>query len=164
MRRLHERKHPRRRSYDYMQPGAYFVTFLTHARKPILGELVQRGVLLTDAGRIVELRFAAVAARFEGVAIDTYVVMPDHVHALVVLSSTPNRTVNLSQVVGWVKQRAARAINSSNAGSAARIWHCSFHDIIIKDASAFVRIRHYISANPARAWRETQLRHNRSHR
>jgi putative transposase len=144
---------PRRRSYNYTQPGAYFVTIVTHLRTPVLGAVVADGVSLTWAGLAVQQCWVNVQERFCDVTVDTFVVMPDHVHAIVVLSLSDNRTVGLSQVVGWVKQRASRQINAPmRALPPSPLWQRGFHDRIISDADAFTRARRYIIANPARAW------------
>jgi REP-associated tyrosine transposase len=159
MRSGHPRKRPRWAAYDYTQPGAYFVTAVTRDRRPFLGKIWRGGVVLTERGRIVERWWLAAANRFPGVAIDALVVMPDHVHAIVVLSLTPSRTVGLSQVVGWVKQRASREINLTfpDARDSA-IWQYSFHDRIIRDAHALRCIRRYIALNPVAAWRAGRWR------
>jgi putative transposase len=157
MREFCSRVHPRWRSHDYAQPGAYFVTTITHHRRRILGLVTERGVLLTEAGRIAHRWCSAVADRFPGVVIDTFVVMPDHVHAIVVLARTPRRTVDVSQVVGWIKQRAAREIAAAGLLNPP-IWQRSFHDRIIRDADALVCIRRYIAANPSVAWAERRYR------
>ena len=150
---LPSRKHPRWRLHDYALPGSYFVTTITHRRRCILGAVTARGIALSTAGSIVHKWWAAASHRFPGATIDTFVVMPDHVHAIVVLSRTPDRTVGLSQVVGWAKQRSAREINALSHGPQPPIWQASFHDRIIRDADAVVRVRRYIVANPAKAWR-----------
>ena len=151
MRTIYSRIHPRRRSYDYGLPGSYFVTTITHERKPVFGILRSGGVALSASGEIATRFWSAVPPRFAGVTIDTFVVMPDHVHAIVSLSADPNRTATLSQVVGWAKQRTAREIHLIKGEAAVRIWQRSFHERIIRDADEFKRIRRYITANPERA-------------
>ena len=157
MRQFHSRVHPRWRSYDYTQPGAYFATTITHHRRRTLGRVTDRGVLLSQAGLIVHRWCGAVTDQFPGVSIDTFVVMPDHVHLIVILAHTPRRTAGLSQVVGWIKQRAAREIVVAGLGDLP-IWQRSFHDSIVRDAEALVRIRRYIAANPSVAWAKGRYR------
>ena len=156
MPKFHSRTHPRWKSYDYTRSGVYFVTTITHDRRPILGIATQRGIVLTSAGRIVDQCWRMVSDQFKGVVIDQFVVMPDHVHAIVVLLSTPDRTVNLSDVIGWTKGRAAREISAQPSPPAGPIWQRSFHDRIVRNAEALARIRNYVVANPARAWNEAR--------
>lgn len=151
MQSLCERTHPRRKSYDYHLPGSYFVTAITYRRTPLFGRLNPYGVTLSNEGRIVEHSWRAVPSRFDGVTMDALVVMPDHVHAIVVLSATETRTAALSVVVGWAKRLASRSIRQADAKAPSRIWQRSFHDRIIRDAAHFHQTRLYIWNNPARA-------------
>ena len=71
--------HPRRNSlrlqtYDYSQPGAYFVTIVTHERR-LLFEV-------PEYREIVEHIWAVLSDRIENLALDAYVVMPNHFHGI----------------------------------------------------------------------------------
>lgn len=129
---------------------------VTHERRPILGVPTCRGISLTDAGRIVHRCWIAVADRIDDVLVDEFIVMSDHVHAIVVLQDARDRTVGLSDVVGVVKQRAASEIAALTGGPQPPIWQRSFHDRIIRDAAARECIRGYIVANPSSAWNVIQ--------
>ena len=158
MGQLYSRKHPRWPLHDYASPGAYFVTTITHKRRWILGVPTRRGIALTDAGRIVHRCWATVAEQFDGVLIDALVVMPNHVHAIVVLKDARERTTGLSAVVAAAKQHATREIAALNRGPRPPIWQRSFHDRIIRDVMAWERVRNYIAKNPSRAWSVIQIR------
>ena len=152
---MHEfpvRKHPRWGSYDYSRPGAYFVTTITRDRNPIFGVPTRTGILLTDAGHIVHESWLMVPERFPGVYVDVFVVMPDHVHAIIFRVQTHCRSSNLSQVVGGTKQRATRAIACLAHPCHTPIWQRSFHDRIIRNQDGLIRARNYVNTNPARAW------------
>jgi REP-associated tyrosine transposase len=161
MRQFCSRTHPRWRSYDYAQPGVYFVTTNTRERNPVFGRPTRRGIVLTNAGRAVHHCWLMVPEQFDGVMIDRFVVMPDHVHAIVVLLRTPTRTTSLSQVVGWTKQRTSLDIRAHTPAHTAPIWQRSFHDSIIRNADALNRVRKYITANPSRAWNAIDTRLSR---
>ena len=162
MQKFYSRTHPRWRSHDYMQPGVYFVTTITHRRNPILGAPTRHGILLTETGNTAHRCWLMVPARFDGVLIDRFVVMPDHVHAIVVLLRTPRRTASLSHVVGWTKGRTSLSIHADAAKPRAPIWQRSFHDRIIRNTDALDRVRKYIAANPSRAWRAISARPSRT--
>ena len=149
---FHSRTHPRWQSYDYTRSGVYFVTTIIHERRPILGVVTQRGIVLTPGGRIVDRCWRMVSNQFAGVVVDRFVVMPDHVHAIVVLLATRDRAVDLSRIIGWAKGRAAREIRVLPSPPAAPIWQRSFHDRIIRNAEALAQVRNYVAANPIRAW------------
>jgi REP element-mobilizing transposase RayT len=136
----------------------YFVTTITHNRNPILGVATRRGIALSPAGCTVRRCWLMVPEQFAGVVIDQFVVMPNHVHAIVVLLRRPERTASLSLVVGWTKQRATLDIRAQVPTGGAPIWQRSFHDRIIRDRDALARVRNYINANPSHAWRAGRLR------
>jgi hypothetical protein len=48
------RRSIRLKGYDYTQPGAYFVTLVTHDRECLFGEIVDGEMRLNEAGRMAE--------------------------------------------------------------------------------------------------------------
>ena len=88
-----ERKNLRLRQHDYSAAGAYFVTICVKDRKQILSEVVRPvgvgapddpQISLTEIGRIVERNLLS-SEKIPGVTIDGYVIMPEHIHAMIVL-------------------------------------------------------------------------------
>ena len=71
-------------SWDYSR-GWYFVTISTENKKCFLGHAVNGQVMLSNAGLIAEAEMKAVSSHQSNVIIDRYVVMPNHVHAVVVI-------------------------------------------------------------------------------
>jgi len=82
----HHRRSIRLRGYDYAQPGAYFVTIVVQGRECLFGEVVNGEVMLSDAGRMVERWWTELAHKFPMVTLDAFVVMPNHVHGIIVIS------------------------------------------------------------------------------
>ena len=77
---------PRRlREYDYAQDGAYSVTVCTEWRVHLFGRVVDGGMELNAAGRAVEAVWHELPMHYPHVELDVFVVMPDHVHGIVVL-------------------------------------------------------------------------------
>ena len=71
--------------FDYTRAGAYFVTCCIERRKRILGT-VRCGVMhLSDAGHAVADAWQRLPAHYPHVQLDAFVVMPDHVHGIIVL-------------------------------------------------------------------------------
>ena len=88
---LPKRKPNRPKDFDYSSNGAYFITFCTHERKQTLCQIVgaiheSPEVQLTQLGQIVEDIIAILPDRF-GIKIDTYSIMPNHVHMLIVIDT-----------------------------------------------------------------------------
>ena len=88
---LPQRKATRLKGYDYSSPGVYFITICTQNRKCMLSDLVVGEGLappetrLSEIGRIAEEQILALEERFPPVSIDRYVVMPNHIHILLLL-------------------------------------------------------------------------------
>lgn len=79
------RKSPRKVGYDYSQSGLYFVTICTYKGELIFGDVIDGNIQLTEVGQIAFACWTTVPQHFENVTIDCFVVMPNHVHAIVVL-------------------------------------------------------------------------------
>ena len=76
---------PRRlREYDYAQDGAYSVTVCTDWRTHLFGRVTDGRVELNAVGRIVEKVWHELPEHYPHVELDAFVVMPDHVHGIVV--------------------------------------------------------------------------------
>jgi len=71
--------------YDYRREGAYFVTICTYNRTMLFGSVRNAHVLLTDAGRAVRTCWSAIPQYFPHIALDRFVIMPDHLHAIIVI-------------------------------------------------------------------------------
>jgi len=71
--------------YDYRREGAYFVTICTYNRTMLFGSVRNAHVLLTDAGRAVRTCWSAIPQHFPHIALDRFVIMPDHLHAIIVI-------------------------------------------------------------------------------
>jgi len=85
-----ERKTFHRRSlrlpgYDYSQPGAYFVTVVTHGRACLFGEVVEGEMCLNEFGRIVEAVWFDLPRHYPNVELGAFRIMPNHAHAVIVL-------------------------------------------------------------------------------
>lgn len=158
MRRFHDRIHPRWKECDYRLPGTYFVTTITLERIPLLGALEQGQCVPSPFGEIVRDVWQRVPENVPGVMLDAFVVMPDHIHALIVLPDCNESTpIALSRIVGWAKSRSAHGINLLRGTPGQRVWQTSFHDRIVRDTEALIRIRDYIESNPKRAWNRLTL-------
>ena len=84
-----QRKSPRLRGYDYSQEGAYFVTICTHNRAYLFGDVVNGEMALSNVGEIAQQEIRKIPEYWPGlVDIDMVVVMPNHVHMIVVLVGT----------------------------------------------------------------------------
>ncbi len=81
----HHRRSTRLRGYDYAQVGMYFVTIVTQNRACLFGHVEDNIMQLNDAGRIAESCWLAIPEHFPHVMLDAYIIMPNHVHGIVVI-------------------------------------------------------------------------------
>lgn len=93
----------RLKDYDYKTPGYYFVTFCTYQRTHTLGTINKDVMVLSSPGEITD--------KFPDVSIDTFVIMPNHIHILVGLAvrlSDTSNQADLKDVVQWAKSTTHR--------------------------------------------------------
>ena len=84
------RTSPRHPTYNYSSVGAYFITICTLDKQPYLSNIIDGKVHLTSAGKIVRQNIDAITDHFPHVLIDTYVIMPNHVHMIVCMKHVHN--------------------------------------------------------------------------
>ena len=81
------RKNIRLKDYDYSQGGYYFVTVCTKDRLNLFGDIINGEIQLNEVGMIAESELLKIESRYDNVRIDKYVVMPNHVHMIIVIDS-----------------------------------------------------------------------------
>ncbi len=159
--------------FDYATPGVYFVTICTHGRECILGEISNGGALtLNPCGRAAFDEWCSSAAMREELDLDAFVVMPNHVHGVVVirydihrnnvgatgqsplqqpdyLPRGPARRSLASFIVGY-KGAVTRRINALRKTPGASVWQRNYYERILRNDDELNRARFYIQENPAR--------------
>ena len=175
----HHRRSIRLRGYDYAQAGAYFVTIVTRGRECLFGRVADGQMRLNDAGRIAQdewLRSAVIRPR---VTLDAFVVMPNHIHGIIVLSDDgrgtlqraptdgaltdggpPDRSPTVERfgkptsdsiptIVRLFKSATTKRINEVRATPGVPVWQRNYYEHIVRDCGSMNRIRRYIVDNPA---------------
>jgi REP element-mobilizing transposase RayT len=82
------RRTVRLRGFDYASPGWRFITICTHNRACIFGDLKAGSISLTPIGKIVQRTWAETPNHFPNVGLDEYVIMPNHLHGLLLIEDT----------------------------------------------------------------------------
>lgn len=166
---MNERIKKRRRSlrlpqYDYAQPGAYFITICTQNRVCLFGDAVAGVVHLNSAGQLAATMWHDLPARFAGIEMDAFVVMPNHLHGLIVLkdaqtANTPGAAATaaptIGAVVGAFKSSFTVAYLRGREKAqwpavARRFLQRNYYEHIIRNEAELARVRRYIEENPAR--------------
>ena len=155
----------RLRSHDYGSTGAYFVTLCTCRRERLFGEIVDGDVRLNDTGRIVVSEWLRSAAIRPEIDLDAFVVMPNHLHGIVVIDAPVGATDrvgahgraplhprrpsrSLGSFVAGFKSAATTRVNALRGTPRAPLWQRNYHDRVIRDEDELNRIRTYINDNP----------------
>lgn len=125
--------------------------------------MVRRGLApaalpVTACGRLVEEELTALMVRYPSVWVGKYVIMPNHIHALICLQkdtagASPRPT--LMQVLGAFKSLTTRRWNERTGRSGATLWQSGYYDHVIRDDNDFLDHWTYIDQNPAR-WAEDE--------
>ena len=104
---IHHRRSIRLQCYDYSQAGALFVTICTNNRENLFGTIVTGAMQLNDAGKMAERCWVDIPAHFPSVELDEFVIMPNHIHGIIVLTDSIT-TVGAKDL--WAKNVRAKDI------------------------------------------------------
>ena len=149
---LSKRKNIRMHGYDYSSEGYYFVTICVKDRRELLGQVVgttapgRPSVELSPIGQCTDETIQN--ASRGNVRIDKYVIMPNHIHIIVILGKLADDRgrSSLQQVVRNIKSFVTKTVGYP-------LWQPRFHDHIIRDEREYQRIWQYIDNNPS-LWEE----------
>jgi REP element-mobilizing transposase RayT len=157
---LPKRKPNRILHFDYSTPGAYFVTICTQDKAPLLSTVVGGGALdapdvrLNRYGEIVQ-KYILSGNRIPGVTVDKYVIMPNHIHLILLVEETatagtsrapsPTNAV-IPHFVSTLKRFCHRDFGK-------KIFQRSYHDHVIRNEASYQKIWQYIDNNPT-LWQE----------
>lgn len=156
---MHHRRSIRLQGYDYSQAGAYFITTCTHGRERLFGEIVSGALQPSSYGRIVVEWWNTIPEHLPGVELDEFVLMPNHMHGIVVLTthgSTSQQLPTLGRVVAYFKYQSTKGVNQIRSASGVPVWQRNYYEHIIRNQAALRRIREYIVNNPQQ-WQLDQL-------
>lgn len=160
--------------WDYTRDAAYFVTVCTQDRAHVFGEVRNGEMHLSEIGRAAQACWDSIPDHFAFVACGAFVVMPNHVHGIVVLdhggmvsvgslhatalpkpsppkneymASISPKPGSLSTIIRSYKSAVTKQVRPAHPHFA---WQSRFHEHIIRDGGAYTRIERYIIANPSK--------------
>ncbi len=165
--------------YDYASAGAYFVTLCTQGRLPMFGDVSDGTMHLSAAGEAVVGCWQWLSEQYPYVAVDRFVVMPDHLHGILLMTErgtedestsagrggaarggsrtapterleSNDRRKPLGRLIGAFKTISTKRVNDLRGEPGAQIWQRNYYEHIIRSERALNRIRQYIIENPAR--------------
>ncbi len=158
MMQYRDRKHPRLKHYDYSQNGYYHVIIQTFQNQNILSSIGYQKisdpiyadtiyVKLTKIGMVCKEQLFALEQRFTHIKIDKYVIMPTHIHAIIILQKQEENET-LMDVICAYKSLVTRICNENDHLQGRKIFQTSFYEEIIRNEIAYQKIWHYIDKNP----------------
>jgi len=160
MNRDQNRRHRRclrLKTYDYSQAGAYFVTITIQNRLCLLGEVRAGVMVLSPAGRLVSDGWEALPTQFAGVTLDAFVVMPNHLHGILILGGEKGIMLDNGPTLGDVicgfksSVTIAYGCRVRNLGwppYRRRLWQRNYYEHVIRSRASLERVRRYIADNP----------------
>ncbi len=158
---LRKRKHPRLKEYDYSTEGAYFITVCSFRRKCVFSCVVGRGlapaeIMLKEFGKIAEEQLLGLEERFSSVRIENYVIMPNHIHAIIRLNETAGASPRptLTDIVCAFK--SLTVLECKKIMNIKKLFQDSFYEHVIRNENVLSKINDYISNNPER-WEDDEL-------
>ena len=150
---LPKRKHPRLEHYDYSTAGAYFITICTHSRRCLLSRIVGRGlapaeIRYTAYGRIAQEQLLLLEQRYPSLQIDQYVIMPNHIHAILLLEETAGdgQRPTIMDIVCAYKSLTTR--QCKKVQPIDKLFQTSFYEHVIRGREDYNEIAEYIVNNP----------------
>lgn len=154
---IHHRQSTRIRAYNYSRHGAYFFTIATANRESMFGEVCNGNMSLNISGDKVASEWRALPSRFCGVILDEFIVMPNHIHGILIIDCADGNDKNqgaasgaptLGAIIRCLKSRSAIAVNKTHDRSGVPVWQRNYWDRIIRNESELHAFRTYIQNNP----------------
>ena len=150
---LSQRKNIRATFHDY-SGGEYFVTIFTQDKEHFFGNIVNGNMIFSEIGKFADSTLKTLDTHYNYIKIPLYVVMPNHVHAIIVIRENsdapgciPTIRTALGVVVGGYKQSVTIYARRNNISFG---WQSRYHDHIIRGAKDGRLISDYILNNVAR--------------
>lgn len=147
-----QRKSPRLQGYDYSNSGTYFVTICTYHRQSLFGFIENEIMNLSEMGTLASNRWMALPNHHPHIEIDAFIIMPNHVHGLLIIQDAPadaaGRIPTLGHVIGAYKSSVTRHIHALKDYVEIEVWQERYHDHIVRDERGYDTIRAYIENNP----------------
>lgn len=152
----------------YRSPGWYFVTVCTQNRACFFGGIMKGNLKLSPAGQIADSELQNISFHYSNVRLDSAIVMPNHVHAIIVIDGrccysaglgvhgvpdapklgAPAITMlSLSSIVGSYKSGVTRLCKAHGFQNFA--WQPRFYDHVLRTNVSVNAVRDYIQNNPA---------------
>jgi putative transposase len=158
---FNHRQSIRLNGYDYSTSGAYFITICTHEREYLFGDIINETMELNAFGDIARSHWQQLSQHHPNIIMDESIVMPNHLHGIIVLESLMDYKKSISEIIRGFKTFSAKAINKERGLRGVPVWQRNYYDRIIRNELELDRVRQYIINNP-RNWDADKNNQNQS--
>tara|TARA_R110002126_G_scaffold16044_27_gene64795 strand:- start:57 stop:650 length:594 start_codon:yes stop_codon:yes gene_type:complete len=130
------------------EPGLYFFTICMDPGGPRLGKISGGSLKPNAVGRAVEAHWRNLPRIFTHVRLETFALMPDHVHGIVAVEEGAPH--GLAAILRTFKSVSAREINKRRQTPGHPVWQWGHEEHILHDTAAADKMRDYIACGPVR--------------
>ncbi|MRR09433.1 hypothetical protein EG831_05025 [bacterium] len=160
----------RLQGYDYSAAGAYYVTICTHDRSCLFGDVVGGVMIMNECGRIVEQELIRTPTIRREIRLDTWVVMPNHVHVIIVIDDVGSQDVavqpvgatgrsplpaprgpsprSLGSFIAGFKSSVTMRINQHQNTPGHPVWQRNYYEHVVRNGRSYDTIKRYVLENP----------------
>lgn len=160
------RKQLRLLGYDYKNVGSYFITICTENRRCLFEKVVDGEMIMNDVGKMIYEVWSGLPSRYPGVQMDFFVIMPNHIHAIVFLGAVDQgyksdyTMISLSDLVRnfktYTASRYSQGVKKNGwPNFSKRLWQRNYYEHIIRNENSLEKIQQYINENPMR-WNDDE--------
>ena len=169
--------------WNYASDAAYFIKICTRNREHFFGEINNSKMMLNEIGKMAEKYWLEISDHFPFVELGNFVVMPNHVHGILIIDRGPGFIENvealhcnastfskispkpgsISTIIRSYKSVVTKNVRLSGISKSHLnidfAWQPRFHDHIIRNNQSFHQIQDYIEQNPEK-WKEDRFHLN----
>ena len=102
-------------------------------------------MMLSECGNIADHCLKEIPEHYEEVEIDALQVMPNHMHAIILLHKHRH---TLGKIIGSYKAVVTRRIRQLPGCLQTTVWETNYYEHVIRNDDSLQRIRQYIVNNP----------------
>ncbi|MBM4422404.1 MAG: hypothetical protein FJ030_03300 [Chloroflexi bacterium] len=160
-------------AWDYSSNAAYFITICVANRAHDFGKIMDGKMNLSALGQSAQDCWDEIPVHFPFVELGEFVVMPNHVHGVVVINKPDGATTSVeTQDIASLRDQPRNRFGPQSQNLASIIrgykigvtkfarrnhipfeWQARYHDRVIRNAEELYRIQQYILSNPQN-WEE----------
>ena len=158
---IRARKQLRLPGWNYKTPGYYFVTLCVEQRQYLFGNIENCVMILNDAGQMINEVCCVLPALYSGISLDKYIIMPDHMHFIIIITPGYNKKEGRRQSTAptlgdiikkfntYTTYRYRQGIYKLNLLPYFKhLWQRNYYEHIIRNNESLEKIRSYIDNNP----------------